>query len=240
MNQFMSHSNSKTGVNLSNAFAGESQAFQKYTFFSELCRQLGYTDVAKLFRDTAMQETQHAASHFSLLHPELVVKDVSVLSEDDKKALVAKCLQMAIEGETYEYQIMYPGMLAEAKAEKDEESQELMQEQIDESHDHAVMFSESARRFGYLVNIENFHADQYTKILNSLLEKQSTGELDLSEVEGKWICKRCSLIYDPAIGDVDSGILPGTAWEDVPQDWLCPICKATKSMFVPLRTMLER
>ena len=56
--------NSQTHTNLNNAFAGESQAFQKYMFFSDLCKKLGADDISKLFRETAMQETQHAASHF--------------------------------------------------------------------------------------------------------------------------------------------------------------------------------
>jgi rubrerythrin len=229
---------SKTHVNLNNAFGGESQAYQKYTFFSELCRQLGFSDIAKIFRDTANQETQHASSHFSLLHPELVVKNPEELSIEQKKELVAKCLEMAIEGETYEYTQMYPEMLVDAKADQDQKSQDLIQEQIDESKEHAQMFREASRRFDYLVSIENHHANQYTKILNELTQKQSTGQLDISEVEGKWICKKCSLIYDPAIGDIDSGVMPGTRFEDIPENWVCPICKSTKSMFVPLSSVL--
>ena len=41
------------------------------------------------------------------------------------------------------------------------------------------------------------------------------------------------MIYDPAIGDPDSGIAPGTAFEDIPEDWHCPICNATKKTFMP-------
>lgn len=47
----------------------------------------------------------------------------------------------------------------------------------------------------------------------------------------KWECSVCGYIYDPAIGDPDGGILPGTAFEDIPEEWVCPICGATKSMF---------
>jgi rubrerythrin len=235
----MSHANSQTGINLSNAFAGESQAYQKYTFFANLCSQLGYKDIAKLFRETASQETQHAASHFSLLYPELVVENPETLTEDQKKALVSKCLAMAIEGETYEYTIMYPEFLEAAKLENNKESESLMQEQIDESHDHAKMFKESARRFGYLVGIENYHADQYQKYLDDLTQKHSENTLDMSKVEGKWICKKCSLIYDPKFGDEDSGVLPGTRFEDIPEDWKCPICGTEKKMFIPLKEAIE-
>jgi len=47
----------------------------------------------------------------------------------------------------------------------------------------------------------------------------------------KWVCSICGYIYDPAEGDPDNGVAPGTAWEDVPEDWLCPICGAPKSDF---------
>ena len=50
----------------------------------------------------------------------------------------------------------------------------------------------------------------------------------------KYKCTVCGYIYDPTIGDPDSGVMPGTKWEDVPADWLCPECGATKDQFVKL------
>jgi rubredoxin len=47
----------------------------------------------------------------------------------------------------------------------------------------------------------------------------------------KWLCELCGLIYDPEEGDPDSGIPPGTPFEDIPEDWMCPICGAEKSDF---------
>lgn len=44
----------------------------------------------------------------------------------------------------------------------------------------------------------------------------------------------CEHIYDEAKGDLDSGIAPGTRWEDIPDDWACPICGAPKSFFKEL------
>jgi rubredoxin len=49
----------------------------------------------------------------------------------------------------------------------------------------------------------------------------------------KWICTLCGYIYDPELGDPDAGIAPGTKWEDVPDDWVCPECGADKSDFEP-------
>jgi rubredoxin len=50
----------------------------------------------------------------------------------------------------------------------------------------------------------------------------------------KYECIPCGYIYDPAIGDEDGGIAPGTAFEDIPDDWQCPVCSASKEDFEPL------
>lgn len=50
----------------------------------------------------------------------------------------------------------------------------------------------------------------------------------------KWECLACGYIYDPAIGDPEAGIAPGTAFEDLPDDWVCPQCGAAKDMFEPV------
>lgn len=50
----------------------------------------------------------------------------------------------------------------------------------------------------------------------------------------KYECDLCGYIYDPAEGDPDNGVLAGTAWEDVPGDWVCPLCGATKDDFSPV------
>jgi rubredoxin len=50
----------------------------------------------------------------------------------------------------------------------------------------------------------------------------------------KYLCTLCGYVYDPAVGDPDAGIAPGTAFEDLPVDSLCPVCKLGKSAFKPL------
>ncbi|MCJ2563054.1 MAG: rubredoxin [Candidatus Thermoplasmatota archaeon] len=50
----------------------------------------------------------------------------------------------------------------------------------------------------------------------------------------KWECTVCGYIYDPETGDVESGIASGTSFEDLPADWLCPVCGAPKEDFVQL------
>ncbi len=49
----------------------------------------------------------------------------------------------------------------------------------------------------------------------------------------KYVCKVCGHVYDPAEGDPDNGIAPGTAFEDLPENWSCPICGVGKEDFEP-------
>ena len=47
----------------------------------------------------------------------------------------------------------------------------------------------------------------------------------------KYVCGPCGYVYDPAEGDADGGIDPGTAFEKLPEDWVCPVCGASKDEF---------
>jgi rubredoxin len=47
----------------------------------------------------------------------------------------------------------------------------------------------------------------------------------------KYVCTVCDYVYDPEVGDPDSGIVPGTAFEDLPEDWVCPECGVEKEEF---------
>ncbi len=47
----------------------------------------------------------------------------------------------------------------------------------------------------------------------------------------KYVCLVCGYEYDPEIGDPDGGIAPGTSFEDIPEDWVCPLCGVSKSEF---------
>lgn len=93
---------SKTVENLKAAFAGESMARNKYTYFAKVARQEGYHYVAKIFEETAINEMRHANDHFKLL-----------------KGLgdTAANLKEAIEGEDYETMSMYPQFAREAEVE---------------------------------------------------------------------------------------------------------------------------
>jgi rubredoxin len=49
----------------------------------------------------------------------------------------------------------------------------------------------------------------------------------------KYVCQVCGYVYDPALGDPDNGIAPGTSFDQLPDDWVCPVCGADKSSFEP-------
>jgi rubredoxin len=47
----------------------------------------------------------------------------------------------------------------------------------------------------------------------------------------RYVCTICDYVYDPAVGDPDNGIAPGTSFDNLPEDWVCPLCGAPKSDF---------
>ena len=95
---------SKTHENLKHAFAGESQANRRYLYFARAADIEGYPEIGGLFRDTSEAETGHAFGHMDFLKP------VGDPATDVAFGSTRQNLQSAIEGETYEYTQMYPGM----------------------------------------------------------------------------------------------------------------------------------
>ena len=96
---------SKTEKNLMEAFAGESMARSKYTFFASVAKKAGYEQLAAIFEETAGNEKEHAKIWFKLLMENGEIPDTLT------------CLKMAAAGENEEHTSMYPRMAAEAKAE---------------------------------------------------------------------------------------------------------------------------
>jgi rubredoxin len=61
-----------------------------------------------------------------------------------------------------------------------------------------------------------------------------TATAETMRLDQKWECLVCGYGYDPAVGDATQGIPPGTRFEDLPEDWTCPDCGATKDLFEPV------
>lgn len=146
----------KTLQNLESAFAGESMAHIKYRYFAKLARAAGDEETAKVFEETADQEVMHAFGHLDLLYPKADMTP-------------AKCLEIAIAGETYEYTEMYPGFRQTAEAEGNSAAVQEIDEQIAESQEHAQRFQAvlalAAKRFAALARVEERHANQYRSVL---------------------------------------------------------------------------
>ena len=134
---------SKTEENLKKAFAGESQAHHRYLYFANKADIEGQTDVAALFRSTALGETGHAHGHLEWL--EHCGDPVTGLPIGNTR----NNLMSAVAGETYEYSDMYPGMAQTAR-----------EEGLDDIADW----------FETLAKAERSHASRYTKMLSELVE----------------------------------------------------------------------
>ena len=153
---------SVTIENLEAAFAGESMAHIKYRYFAKLAREAGADDVAKIFEETADQEVMHAFGHLDLLYPKTQLTP-------------AKALQIAIEGETYEYTEMYPKFRHLAVEEGNTAAVAEYDEQIAESKEHAENFRRTleiaAKRFAALAKVEERHANHYRAVLETVTAK---------------------------------------------------------------------
>lgn len=149
----------KTIQNLEAAFAGESMAHIKYRYFARLARAAGDEDTARTFEETADQEVQHAFGHLDLLYPKAELTP-------------AKCLALAIEGETYEYTEMYPSFRKTAEQEGNTAAVAEIDEQIVESKEHAERFKavleKAAKRFAALARVEERHANHYRAALANI------------------------------------------------------------------------
>ena len=143
--------------NLQSALAGESMAHIKYRYFAKLAREEGFEEIAKHFEHTADQEILHAWGHLELL-----------IGKPDTK----KCLELAIEGETYEFTTMYPKFELEARLEGHTQWMKEIKDNIDESKVHAEQFQEmlvkAEKRFSALKKVEERHANAYKEKLEAL------------------------------------------------------------------------
>ena len=152
----MTDTTSVTIQNIEAAFAGESMAHIKYLYFARIARAAGDEPTARVFEETAAQEVQHAFGHLDLLYP-----------RDEMNP--ARCLEMAIAGETYEYSEMYPAFRHAAVAERNDAAVRELDEQIEESKEHAARFQatldKAARRFAALAKVEEKHAQHYRDTL---------------------------------------------------------------------------
>lgn len=147
---------SKTEANLKEAFAGESQARNKYTYYASKARKNGYVQIANLFLETAENEKEHAELWFKALNGGVVPETVQNLKD-------------AADGESSEWNEMYPRMAAEAREEG---------------------FTELARLFDAVAKIEKAHEERYRKLLANI----EGGLVFSREGDAIWQCLQCGNI----------------------------------------------
>ena len=207
---------SKTEANLKEAFAGESMARNKYTYFASKAKKDGYVQIAQLFEETANNEKEHAKIWFKLLEGGAI--------KDTEENLLNAAL-----GEMGEWTDMYPRMAKEAREEG---------------------FIEIAELFEGVAAIEKEHEERYRKLLQNVKDKivfsrdgdciwqcSNCGHIvvgkEAPNVMKKYVCDVCGWVYDPEVGVPEAGIAPGTAFEDLPEDFECPLCSVGKDQFSP-------
>ncbi len=130
-----------TAVNLMKAFAGESQARNKYDFFAEVAQNEGLHRIARFFKEAALNEKYHAFAEF---------KAYNKLVNDIELDTTQKNLQYAADGEKYEHEIMYPNFAAIAK----EEDQKAI-----------------ARLFSAIAKVEVEHEAEYLALKQALIDE---------------------------------------------------------------------
>jgi rubrerythrin len=130
---------SQTEKYLQEAFAGESQANRKYLAFAEKAEREGYRQVARLFRAVAAAETVHAHAHLRAL------KGIGTTAEN---------LQAAIQGETFEFESMYPPMIEAAKAEDNKQATLTFTYANEVEKVHAALYKKAAEKMGDLTETD--------------------------------------------------------------------------------------
>ncbi len=135
---------SKTEANLQTAFAGESQARNKYTYFASVAKKEGYQQIAAIFEETAANEKEHAKMWFKLLNGGNVNEGLKLTTVD--------ALTMAADGENYEHTDMYKDFAETAKEEG---------------------FNKIAYLFEEVGKIEKHHEERYRKLLEAVKEERA-------------------------------------------------------------------
>ncbi len=160
---------SKTAVNLMTAFAGESQARNKYDYFAGVAKKEGYVQISKIFEETALQESEHAKRLFKYMKGGEVNVNADfhfgIISTTKDNLLAAAA------GENYEYTDMYPTFAKVAREEG---------------------FDKIADTFEAIAIAEELHERRYLALAKNIEEHK------VFEKDGKvfWYCQNCGYVHE--------------------------------------------
>ena len=160
---------SQSEKNLLAAFAGESQARNRYTFFSSAAKKEGYEQISAIFGETAGNEKEHAELFFKLLQGGMVE-----IKADYPAGVIGKTienLKASAEGEKLEWGTLYPNFAQKAEEEG---------------------LTEVAHTFRMVAKVEKQHERRYLKLLSNL----QLGKVFKKDTSIKWKCRNCGYVHE--------------------------------------------
>jgi rubrerythrin len=160
---------SKTEKNLLKAFAGESQARNRYEFFAKQAKNEGYEQISGIFQETANQEKEHAKRFFKFLEGRPV--EITAVYPAGKIGTTSENLKAAAMGENEEWTDLYPKFAAIAKEEG---------------------FNEISNAFKLIAKVEEQHENRYLKLLKNIEEKT----VFQKPKKVLWKCRNCGYIHE--------------------------------------------
>jgi rubrerythrin len=165
----MDFAGSQTEKNLLAAFAGESQARNRYTFFASVAKKEGYEQIAAIFEETAANEKEHAELFFKHLKGGMV--EIQASYPAGLIASTADNLKAAAEGEKLEWGTLYPnfGEVAEKEG-----------------------FKDVATTFRMVAKVEAYHERRYNKLLDNVQQDK----VFKKDTPIKWKCRNCGYVFE--------------------------------------------
>jgi rubrerythrin len=168
-NKIMEFKGSQTEKNLLAAFAGESQARTRYSFFASQARKEGYEQIAAIFEETSDNEKEHAKLFFKHLQGGVV--EITAAYPAGVISLTAENLRAAAEGEKLEWGTIYPNFADVAEKEG---------------------FQDVARTFHVVAKVEAYHERRYLKLLDNVNNSKVFKKDGLT----KWKCRNCGFVLE--------------------------------------------
>jgi rubrerythrin len=165
----MEFKGSETEKNLLAAFAGESQARTRYTFFASAAKKEGYEQIAGIFQETSDNEKEHAELFFKHLKGGMV--EIQAAYPAGIIGTTAQNLKAAAEGEKLEWGTLYPNSAEVAEKEG---------------------FPEVARTFRQVAKVESYHERRYLKLLANVEQNK----VFKKDTVIKWKCRNCGHVYE--------------------------------------------
>ncbi len=159
----------KTEQNLLKAFAGESQARNRYSYFASVAKKEGYEQIAAIFLETADNEKQHAKRFFRFLEGGML--EITAAYPAGVIGTTVDNLKAAADGEHEEHSELYPEFARVAKAEG---------------------FPQVAAQFNTTLKVEKHHEERYRMLLKNL-ETKATFKKKQSV---KWVCRECGYVHE--------------------------------------------